>query len=285
MSVQIKKASTVQRHSKPSFLMLGKTGSGKTTQFLTLPGKKLIYLFDPNAMATLAGHEVDYLEFLPSRIPLQVTSLNKNVNERNSRKVQETIGRLGKELYDSFEEHLEEMLSSGGFDQYDAIGFDSCTTLLEMIMDAILYLNGRPGQWPGQDDWGPQMLTFTKIVRQMTSIGKAVYFTAHLQQTQDEVTKSVSNQPLLTGQLKTKIPLLFSEILVAEAGADSRGNVSYTVQTRQDRRNDICRTSLRDVQFKENVTLDFADPLEQQGLGKLYRGSISSPKSNVAEGR
>ena len=34
-------------------LILGKTGSGKTTQFLTLPGKKFIYLFDPNAILTL----------------------------------------------------------------------------------------------------------------------------------------------------------------------------------------------------------------------------------------
>jgi len=269
-------AKDVQRHKKPSFLIMGKTGSGKTTQFLTLPGKKLIYLFDPNALESIAGHDVDYEEFLPSRIPLQATSLSKEATKTKGRRVTESVGKMAKELYDSFEDDVETRLQSGGFDEYDAIGFDSCTSLLEMIMDAILYINGKPGQWPGQEDWGPQMLTFTKIVRQVTALGKTVYFTAHLQTTQDELTKSITNQPLLTGQLRTKIPLLFSEILVAEAAADSRGNVSYTIQTRQDRRNDICRSSLRVAQFKEDVSLDWGKDLSKQGLGKLYQSKLGA---------
>ena len=63
--------------SAHKFFLLGDTGAGKTAQFLTLPGKKFIYLFDPNAILTLRGHDVDYEEYLPDRLNLSVKSLAK----------------------------------------------------------------------------------------------------------------------------------------------------------------------------------------------------------------
>ena len=62
-----------------SILAIGTTGVGKTTQFLTLPGKKFIYLFDPNALRSLAGHDVDYEEFRIDSmdLDLSVKSLKK----------------------------------------------------------------------------------------------------------------------------------------------------------------------------------------------------------------
>ncbi|KKL07321.1 hypothetical protein LCGC14_2587250, partial [marine sediment metagenome] len=35
---------------KAKFLLLGPTGSGKTSQILTLPGKTFCYLFDPSSL-------------------------------------------------------------------------------------------------------------------------------------------------------------------------------------------------------------------------------------------
>ena len=44
---------------KPKFLLVGSTGSGKTAQILTLPGKTFAYIFDPSALATLKGYDID----------------------------------------------------------------------------------------------------------------------------------------------------------------------------------------------------------------------------------
>jgi hypothetical protein len=177
----------------------------------------------------------------------------------------------GASLYKRWEDDFEKKLASGFFDQYDVIGMDSFTTLSDLVMDGVLAINGRAGQWPQLDDYGPQMLTLTNICRTMVSLGKTVYFTGHTETRQDETTKRILNQPVMTGRLKSKLPLLFSEILITEAQTDMKGNVSYTVQTSPDRYNDSVRCTLRDVNFKEDVTINWNKDPVGQGIGGLYK--------------
>src|SRR3990167_6767223 len=65
-------------------LMLGDTGSGKTTQFLTLPGKKYMYIFDPNALLSLRGHDVDYDEYMPATVGMAAGSLAKGKGDKSA---------------------------------------------------------------------------------------------------------------------------------------------------------------------------------------------------------
>lgn len=246
------------------FLVLGDTGSGKTTQFLTLPGKKFAYLFDSNALLTLRGHDVDYEEFLPDQLNLSVHSLSKD-------KGGDKTTAYKSDMYRQWEKDFDDRVSSGFFDPYDVIGMDSATTLLDLIMDRVLTINGRAGQWPQQDDYGPQMMTFTNICRTLTSMGKTIYMTGHLEYKQDELTKRIYRQPMMTGRLRSKIPLLFSDIFLAEADSDGKGNTIYKFQTVKDRMNTAVRTSFRGLEAFEDVTLDWNKPLENQGLGRLLR--------------
>ena len=62
---------------KPKILLVGSTGGGKTSQFLTLPGKTFVYAFDPSTLSTLRGHDIDYQIFMPTRINLATQSLSK----------------------------------------------------------------------------------------------------------------------------------------------------------------------------------------------------------------
>lgn len=255
--------------NKPKFLLLGKTGSGKTSQLLTLPGKKFTYCFDPNAIETLKGFDIDYEEFLPDSLSLKVTSLSK-----------ERVGKLpanqrphaeaGSDLYVRWETDFETRLKEGFFDSYDVIGMDSFTTLSDMVMDRVLALNGRAGQWPQMDDYGPQMLTLTSIVRTLMSMNKIIFFTGHVETIKDELTSRIMNQPVMTGRLKSKLPLLFSEILVCEAQTDTKGVVNYTVQTKPDRYNDSVRCTVRSANPKELVTIDWSKDPVGQGLARLY---------------
>lgn len=244
------------------FLILGDTGSGKTTQILSLPGKKFTFLFDPNALLSLRGQDIDYEEFLPDRINLNIKSLSSN-------KPGDNVTQHKNMLYLDWQKSFEDKLNSGFFDPYNVIGFDSATTFLDVVMDRILTINGRPGQWPQQDDYGPQMITFTNVVRTLMSIGKTIYMTGHLEMRQDDLTKKIYRQPMMTGRLRSKIPLLFSDVLVSSASVDQQGDVRYQLQTVPDRTNTTIRTSLRGMDTFEDVTLDFKKELEGQGLGRM----------------
>jgi hypothetical protein len=255
--------------AKHRILMLGDTGSGKTTQFLTLPGKKFMYLFDSNAILSLRGHDVDYEEFLPDRLNLSVRSLSKD-------KGGDKTTNYKNDLYVDWEKDFDTRMNDGFFDPYDAIGFDSATTFLDLVMDRILTINGRAGQWPQQDDYGPQMNTFINVVRTLTSMGKTIYMTGHLEMKKDELAGRIFRQPMMTGRLRTKIPLLFSDVFVAEVENDGRGNIKHKIQTIPDRLTTTVRTAFKGLDPFEDMTLDFGKPLSDQGIGSIILSEISN---------
>jgi hypothetical protein len=248
--------------SAHKILVLGSTGSGKTTQILTLPGKTFAYLFDPNAILSLQGADIDYEEFLPDRLNLSINSLKAGVGDKNRANITST-------LYNEWEQDFSSRLSDGFFNEYDNICMDSATTFQDLIMDRVLTINGRAGQWPQQDDYGPQMLTFTNVVRNLAATGKTIYMTGHMETFQDKLTQRVFRGPMMTGKLKTKIPLLFSDIFVADAETDQQGVVRHKIQTTKDRLTDCVRTSFKGLNPFEDVTLDFKKPLLGQGIGGL----------------
>lgn len=245
------------------FLMLGATGSGKTSQLLTLPGKKFAYLFDPNAIMSLQGHDVDYEEFYPRDISMDVASLAKGGKSSN------VTGGSRSDVYVAWEKDAEEKISSGFFDDYDVIAIDSCTTLLDLIMDYVLNINGRAGSWPHQDDYGPQMMTFISIIRTFAGMGKTLFVTGHLSMEKDELTQGIYRIPIMTGKLKDKIPLIFSDIFATDVTNDGKGNISYTIQTVADRRTPIVRSSIKGLEVFEDVTVDWSKDPVGQGLGGI----------------
>lgn len=252
----------------PKFFMLGNTGSGKTTQFLTLPGKKFIYLFDPNALLSIKGYDIDYEEFLPDVLSMDIYSLSKDKTR------QKVMSTRGADVYQEWEKDIEAKLASDFFKSYDWVGVDSFTTLSDMVMDSVLLLNGRPGRWPQEDDYAPQMNALTNITRTFAALGKPIYFTGHVEVKQDELTKQIFYTPLMTGRLRVKLPLLFSEILYLKADSDGK-NVRYNLQTKPDRMMPLIRTSMKGLDPLVDTTLDFTKPLEGQGLGRVVTASRS----------
>jgi len=243
-------------------LALGDTGSGKTTQFLTLPGRKFAYLFDSNAILSLRGFDVEYEEYLPDRLNLAAASLSKKIpSDKSSVK--------GSDLYQLWEQDFNKKLAEGFFDNFDWIGMDSITTFLDLIMDRILTINGRFGEWPQQDDYGPSMVAFTNVCRSLVALGKGIYMTGHLEIKQDEYTKKIFRKPMMTGRLVAKIPLLFSDIFVMEAEPSAEGKILYKLQTKPDRMTTCVRTAIRGLDPFEDGTVDFGQDPVGQGLGGI----------------
>ena len=253
-------------------LTLGDTGSGKTSQILTLPGRKYCYLFDSNALLSLRGYDVDYEEVLPSTVSAAASSLKKGLGDKR--------GTVTSDVFQVFEAEFDERLKSSFFEPYDWICMDSSTTLLDLIMDRILTINGRFGQWPNVDDFGPQMLAFTNICRTLTGLGKSIYMTGHLETKQDQVTQKITTRPMMTGRLVGKIPLLFSDVFYTDAALDDKGHVNYRIQTVPSGTNRNIRCSIKGLEPFEDVSIDFSKDPVGQGIGGILAWEQKQLKPN-----
>lgn len=272
---------TANDAGKPKFLLVGPGGSGKTSQMLTLPGRTFAYFFDPSALTTVRGHDIDYEIFVPGKVSLSAKSLSKEARKDTAPKG--AIKEDASETYREWEEDCEAKIASGYFDQFDNICFDSFTTFSDIVMDRILFLNNRVGSFPQQDDWTSQMNTITNVVRTFASMDKLLLFTAHDDFRQDEETKRMMNQIMLTGRLRVKIPLLFSDIWHMECKATPE-TVKYVAQTRPDRMNPALRCSIKGLDMFQDVTITNWDKPQESGIGKLIREKLGykpGPKAPV----
>lgn len=268
-------ASQVHIEVRPHrILALGDAGGGKTTQIITLPKPVFVYLFDPNGLNSIQGQDVDYEEFLPESLPMSAFSLDKDKKAGKSHSAKA-------ESYNRWERDFDDRVRSGFFNSYKTICLDSCTTLLDLIMDQILTINGRYGQFPQQDDYGPQMVTFMNIMRTLSSWGdKTIYVTGHLKTDKDEALGRILRLPLVTGQLREKLPLLFSDVLVFYAETDPTSKVAkYLVQTTPDKMTPRIRTSIKGLEPVEDVTLDWSKPMDNQGIGGILNWERSQRAS------
>lgn len=241
-----------------SNLLVGTPGSGKSTQFQTLPGKGFIYAFDQSCLASIEGMDVEYETFYPSGLNWSVNPLRKDAKRDATRKIQEPT------TYPEFERHFDDFIESK-IDEYDWVGFDSFTTLQDVVMDRTTWLNGRFGKQPEQDDWSAQMIVIQNLFREITARGKLVIATAHEEPWKDEKLGRTFWQPILTGKLKTRIPLLFSNVL--RCAADEGRFYLITVS---DKQHPFVRCSFKGLGIEDiDVTIeDFKNPT-RYGLGKI----------------
>jgi GTPase SAR1 family protein len=245
------------------FLVIGQTGSGKTSLFTTLPGKKFMYIFDPNALNSIQGQDIDYEVFTPDAVNRSVQSLSsKVISDKPTNKLEPLT-------YVEWEKDFEAKIESGFFNDYDVLGFDSITTFADLVMDRVMFINGRFGKQPMQDDWAAQINTLKNVFRSTTTLGIQFFATAHKDMKQDELTKKVFYQIILPGQLRVKLPLLFSEIYNCDVDVDASGKSIYKIQTKPDRFNPVARCTLGLDQFVD-VTIGQGDPT-QYGLGKILK--------------
>ena len=257
-----------------TIMAMGFPGGGKTTAFATLPGRKFIYIFDPNSLATLRGQDVDYEAFIPEHIDLDAVTLKADRRDRISRKPEP-------QTYVEFEKDIEAKMKEDFFDQYDVIGFDSLTTLTDIVMDRIMYLNDRFGKWPEQADYTATINTVIKILRTVTSFNGLIYVTGHLEFKQEENSGKFMNVLALLGRLRTRAPLLFSNIFQFYAEEDTREKETrWYVRTEPDRYNPYLRKSqgLKNLETIEDVTVPkeaWSSSIEGEGLGGLLQRAAS----------
>lgn len=252
------------------FLLIGGTGSGKTSQFLTIPGRKFAYLFDPAATSTLLDADLDYEMFLPeaSELDMYPRSVRKS-----GKQFSDSRGGSEPTLYIRWVEDINKRGSEGFFNDYDAVLVDSLTLLSAACMDRIQYLQAKVGRDDERTDYRIAGDTIHAAIRSITSLPCHVLCTVHEEFRKDEATHKSFNRMTLPGGSRLSVPRLFSNIwsCSCESTADE---VKYLIQTRPSRDNPTIRTSRRfsDLEMYHDVTIRDWDNPEEYGIGKLLKG-------------
>jgi hypothetical protein len=249
-----------------NILILGGAGSGKTTQLRSLHGRKFAYLFDPNALASLRGADIDYEEILPDAQDIDMSLKGFNKGSKNDA----PPGKKPREprAFVTWLEDFNAKYDAGFFATYDWLAFDSFTLFAQAMMDRILWLNNRYGQIEDLADYRVAGSKMTEIVRSIASLKINLFATGHTTSYQDEKTKRVIEQIQLPGKARNMLPLLFSNIWFLRQSADEK--TGYTMLTRAEPRGfQEIRTTLSGLKPIEDITIkDFARP-QEFGIGKL----------------
>jgi len=255
-------------------LIAGPIGTGKSTSLMTLPGKKLIYTFDPNAIDSYPpSDDWDVLPFIPSPSELDISVSTLHSTDK-SKHHDTSLRHSGKKAepttYPAFEEDFQTRCETAWFEQndYKWICFDSNTTFADICLDRVMYLNGRLGKHPEQADHTALMKLQRDIYRAAIGTGLHVAVTMHTEYGQDNETKRLSYQLMTTGRNKIRIPLLFSQIYGTERDVVD-GKHQYSIHTVGGPKRDYIRTNVKNIAPEEDVTVDFSLPLSGQGLGSF----------------
>lgn len=274
-------ASDLKQMQNPKFLIYGQAGSGKTTAFRTIPGRKFLYMLDPAGLnSVMPSDNIFYMDFQVSAIPMNVNTLKGSKDAASpSYESMDTYvqwendfqNRLDKNWFADPDVEIDGV--KGGF---DAIGFDSLTTLAGLVMDRILQINMRAGKQPEIGDYGILANTISRIIRNAAATNCIVFLSAHEQVTQHKLSKRVSTEIMVPGQLKGFLPILFSDIYHAEATIDEKsGDPKYSLGTTptDDFGLARCAEALRDVGmplFLDATIKNKKDP-ESYGLGPYIK--------------
>lgn len=249
-------------------LCVGRTGSGKSAQMWTLPGKKFAYIFDPNTMATIRGLDIDYELFQPDVLSVDMTLKGFNKESRSDK----PKGKLREPtVWNAWGDHFNDHYDRGFFNQYDWLIFDSFTFITKAVMDRNLFINNRYGDIEDLGDFRIVGAKISEVFGTIATMKINIYATGHLAVFQDEKTKKIETLLHLPGKAKNMIPLQFTNIWLTQVTEGGK----YEIRTKPEARGlqDI-RSSIQGLQTLEDVTIkSFGPESTRYGIGNIYTRS------------
>jgi GTPase SAR1 family protein len=262
-----KNAQQATLENRHRLLVVGPTGSGKSTQIWSLPGRKFLYVFDPNTMPSIKGCDCDYEEFFPEFLEMDTTlkGFNRGAKSDRPKKAKEPT------VYIDWGENINKKVESGFFADYNWLIIDSLTFLSKAAMDRTLYLNGRYGDLEDRSDYRVVGSKLAHIFNAISGMSINVYCTGHIRAFQDEKTQKVTTEISLPGSARQSLPLMFTNVWLAKTKENDDGDVRYFMRTKPETRGfqDI-RSCIQDLETEEDVTIDFSRP-EKGGIGALLK--------------
>ena len=257
----------IEKGSIERILMRGSIGTGKTMQFLTLPGKKFLYVFEASSFNTIQGYDVTYEAYLAEKLNITVKAIPKGLKIGEG--VLSKDSRLKAQAYAQFEEHFHTSLDNGYFDQFDTIGLDSITSIADIMLDDILARDGRMEYPPVLNDYNILKTQIARLLRALCALDKLLFVTAHTMYRQtNEASRKLLNEILIPGDLQVRAPLLFSTVLQTYYETTTSGK-KFMVQSVIDNHNENLKSSIPGLLNHHDVTIENLNNPQASGLGKL----------------
>lgn len=256
-------------------LIVGKTGTGKTAQIWTLPGRKFAYILDPNSMATLRGCDLDYETFYPDFLEMDATLKGFNKGAKSDKLPTGT--KREPTVYMKWVDDINKKVESGFFKNYDWLCIDSLTFLSKATMDRQLYINNRYGEIEELADYRVVGSKIADVFNSLSGLDINLYCTGHISVFQDDKTKKIETQLMLPGKARNILPLLFTNVWLSTVEDGEKGKARYLIRTTPEPRGlqDI-RSGIRGLQPQEDVTItDLGTAKMAGGLGALLKRSRS----------
>jgi hypothetical protein len=202
-------------------LVLGDSGSGKTSLALTCPKPLFIDSFDPGGTKTEAlKPQIDSGDIL-CETKWEADSWKEPF------------------AFKDWEREMKERKDEGFFDYLGTYVLDSASRWSESLMYEIIRRGGskgsRTGKNPQLQDYLVQQLTAVDWIGWIMALKCNVLVTAHLGFEKDEYTGAIESGPLMYGKLAKKIPIPFDECYIMRVKETSRG-LEYRCQTKMDGR-------------------------------------------------
>lgn len=260
-------AKELDMKGQKKILNYGTAGTGKTTMFLTLPGKKFLYVFDPASLTVIAGHDIDYEAYLPDPQLRIKSRMRKGGGVKGEDR---KMAKFRPESFGKFQKHAMEFIGDA-LEGYDVIGLDSLSTLRMACMDEILHLDGRADQVPELSDYNIEGITINKMMASFCAVpNKIIYLIAHCDLIQDVTSKKVQNQINATKNVRSFLPRLMTDVWVSTAEIVG-GETKYDLQTSPSREYPHAKNSFG-LDPHVEVTLRKGNvPLERQGVGAFFK--------------
>jgi len=211
-------------------IIYGGIGSGKTSLLRTCRLPLHIDSFDPGGSKVLREEAILNGELYPD----EMSKGNIIVDSRFE--VEDPMAPKSANLWDQ-EFHKRKRM--GYFDHIGTYVIDSMTTWGQVIMYEILrkavaaFPKKRAlGTAPQENDWLPQMTVIENAMRDFISLPCDCILIGHDDYKKDEASGRMFVNLMITGKLRTRVPLLFDEIYYAMTKETSSGTV-YQLLTKR----------------------------------------------------
>jgi len=177
-------------------LLIGASGTGKTTGATTLPGRKLLIDLDGRSDCVAGFKNLSILKLLDANPnqPLAWFELEK----------------LRDEIWSQVRQNKF---------PYDSLIVDGITALCKFAMNWALMLSGAdgkmmsksPGGGPSRPHYSPAMFALDRWINSILALPINILFTTHEELFEDEHLQTLTFYPKITGKLRTELANWFNE--------------------------------------------------------------------------
>lgn len=202
-----KSTETIELGKNTSFLLVGDSGTLKTTFLGTLP--KPSYIIDTDkGLGTLAGiPDIEYDTF--KELAHGEKPKDKLIEEGFFE-----WGTAWPAITEAINKNIGRPLDSGTC-KYKSIGVDSLTMLTDAAVTYILKTEGKrriSDYKDGRQFWGAFLNNMSELFGQLNSWPMVKACTAHVRRDEDQYTGLTTKMPLVPGQFSAKVSVYFDEV-------------------------------------------------------------------------